>query len=291
MGGLHPVVAVYATFLNRALDQLLMDVALHRCGVTFALDRAGITGDDGASHNGMWDLSMLQLVPGLRIAAPRDAAQLRAQLREAIAVEDGPTVVRFPKGTAGADIPAIERVGGLDVLRRTGPAGAGQPTDVLLIAVGAMAGCCMQVADRLAATGVTVTVADPRWVKPVDPAIPTLAAAHRLVVTVEDSGRVGGVGAAIAQALRDARVRTPLRDLGIPQRFLDHGTRTEILAEAGLTPPDIVREIVEAVAGVRQDGPPAAPAEHDGRGPVIEALAHCELLAASLGASLNERVA
>jgi 1-deoxy-D-xylulose-5-phosphate synthase len=239
----------------------------------------------------MWDLSLLQLVPGLRIAAPRDATQLRAQLREAIAVEDAPTVVRFPKGTVGPDIPAVDRVGGVDVLRRTALAPAGQPRDVLLVAVGAMAGCCLQVADRLAATGVTVTVVDPRWVKPVDSAIPTLAAAHRLVVTVEDNGRVGGVGAAIAQALRDARVGTPVRDLGIPQRFFDHGTRAEILAEAGLTPPDIVREIVEAIAGVRQDGPPARPVAQDGGGHAVETLEHRGLVPTPRAASRTERVA
>jgi 1-deoxy-D-xylulose-5-phosphate synthase len=259
LGGLHPVVAVYATFLNRALDQVLMDVALHRCGVTFVLDRAGVTGDDGPSHNGMWDLSLLQLVPGLRIAAPRDAAQLRAQLREAIAIDDAPTVVRFPKGTVGPDIPAVDRVGGVDVLHRTVSAGNGAVADVLLVAVGAMAPCCLQAADRLAALGVTVTVVDPRWVKPVDPVIPKLAAAHRLVVTVEDNGRVGGVGATIAQALRDARVRTPLRDLGLPQRFLDHGTRAEVLAEAGLTPSDVAREIMEELADLAPDALLASP--------------------------------
>ncbi len=194
---------------------------------------------------------MLQLVPGLRIAAPRDAAQLRAQLREAVAVDDAPTVVRFPKGTVGADISAIGRVGGVEVLRATEPAAGMPAADVLLVAVGAMAGCCLDVADRLAAHGVAVTVVDPRWVKPVDAALMRLAAGHSLVVTVEDNGRVGGVGASICQALRDARIRTPVREFGIPQRFFDHGSRAQILAEAGLTPPDIAREIVEEVSGLR----------------------------------------
>ncbi|MFD7642769.1 1-deoxy-D-xylulose-5-phosphate synthase [Kitasatospora sp. NPDC059795] len=229
-GGLHPVVAVYATFLNRAFDQVLMDVALHRLGVTFVLDRAGVTGNDGASHNGMWDLSVLQVVPGLRIAAPRDAARLREQLREAVAVEDAPTVLRFPKGELGPEVPAIERIAGLDVLARTGPA-----PDVLLVAVGAMAPACLDAAALLAADGITATVVDPRWVKPVDPALVELAAAHRMVVTVEDNGRAGGVGAALAQAMRDADVDTPLRDLGIPQEFLEHASRGEILEEIGLT--------------------------------------------------------
>jgi len=229
-GGLHPVVAVYATFLNRAFDQVLMDVALHRLGVTFVLDRAGVTGNDGASHNGMWDMSILQVVPGLRLAAPRDAEQLRAQLREAVEVRDAPTVVRFPKGDLGPEVPALDRIGGVDVLQRTGP-----DPEILLVAVGAMAPACLDAAALLLAEGFTATVVDPRWVKPVDPALVELAAGHRLVVTVEDNGRVGGVGAAIAQAMRDADVDTPLRDLGIPQHFLTHASRGEILEEIGLT--------------------------------------------------------
>ncbi|MEZ0066251.1 1-deoxy-D-xylulose-5-phosphate synthase [Streptacidiphilus sp. MAP12-20] len=239
-GGLHPVVAVYATFLNRAFDQVLMDCALHRCGVTFVLDRAGVTGTDGASHNGMWDLSILQVVPGLRIAAPRDADQLRAELREALDVADAPTVVRFPKAEVGPPIPAVERVGGVDVLLRTGP--VGRAPEVLLVAVGTMASACLDAAALLTAEGLGATAVDPRWVKPVDPALTELAARHRLVVTVEDSGRVGGVGAAVAQALRDADLDVPTRELGIPQRFLDHAARGEILDEIGLTGPGIAAQ-------------------------------------------------
>ena len=249
MGGLHPVVAVYSTFLNRAFDQVLMDVALHGCGVTFVLDRAGVTGEDGASHHGMWDLALLQPIPGLRLAAPRDAAELRTQLREALAVDDAPTVVRFPKGATPEDIPALERIGGptgLDVLHRAGEA------DVLLVAVGAMATTCLEVAERLGDQGVGVTVVDPRWVKPVDEALVTMAAGFRMVVTVEDAGRVGGVGAAIAQALRDARIRVPLRDFGIPAQFLPHGKRAEVLSEAGLTSQEIAREVVEIVASLQE---------------------------------------
>ena len=242
LGGFHPVVAIYATFLNRAFDQVLMDVALHKCGVTFVLDRAGVTGPDGASHNGMWDMSVLQVVPGLRIAAPRDAETLRAELREAIDVRDAPTVVRFPKAQVGADIGAVERVGGLDVLRRHGD------EDVLVVSVGALAADCLEVADRLADQGIGVTVVDPRWVKPVDSALAPLAARHRLVVTVEDNNRIGGVGSAIGQTLRDAGVPTPLRTFGLPPRFLDHGKRPEVLAECGLTGQDVAREVVATVA-------------------------------------------
>ncbi|MGN6333768.1 MAG: 1-deoxy-D-xylulose-5-phosphate synthase [Motilibacteraceae bacterium] len=246
MGGLHPVVAVYATFLNRAFDQVLMDVALHRCGVTFVLDRAGITGDDGASHNGVWDLAVLQVVPGLRIAAPRDAATLRAELREALDVDDAPTVVRFPKGPVGEDVPAVGHIGGMDTLRREGD------EDVLIVAVGAMAKTCLEVADGLAAQGIGVTVVDPRWVKPLDPALVTQAARHRLVVVVEDGSRTGGVGSVLGQALHDAGVPTPLRTFGVPQRFLDHMTVAEVREELGLTAQAVSRAVVEAVARLDQ---------------------------------------
>ncbi len=240
MGGLHPVVCLYATFLNRAFDQALMDVALHRLPVTFVLDRAGITGEDGASHNGMWDLSILQLIPGMRIAAPRDGATLREELREAVAVEDGPTALRFPRGAVGDDVPALERVGGVDILRRG--------SDVLVVAVGAMGRLALEVADRVAAQGISVTVVDPRWVCPVPAEVIRLAARHRLVVTIEDNGRVGGVGTQVSQALRDADVDVPARDLGIAQRFLAHGSRAQVLAEVGLTAQDVAREIVELIA-------------------------------------------
>ncbi|WP_330234988.1 1-deoxy-D-xylulose-5-phosphate synthase [Streptomyces sp. NBC_00566] len=250
-GGVHPVVAVYATFLNRAFDQLLMDVALHRCGVTFVLDRAGVTGVDGASHNGMWDMSILQVVPGLRIAAPRDAAQLRAQLREAVAVDEAPTLVRFPKESAGPEIPALGHVGGMDVLHQD------DRPDVLLVAVGVMAPVCLQAASLLAARGIHCTVVDPRWVKPVDPALPELAAGHRLVAVVEDNSRAGGVGSAVALALGDADVDVPVRRFGIPDQFLAHAKRGEVLADIGLTPVEIAGRISASLAvkdvGARQN--------------------------------------
>ncbi len=241
-GGLHPVVCLYATFLNRAFDQALMDVALHRQAVTLVLDRAGVTGSDGASHNGMWDLSLLSVVPGMRIAAPRDAATLREELREAVAVDDGPTAVRFPKGAVGDDLPAVERRGPVDVLRR-------EPGDaVLLVAVGACARLGLEVAERCAAHGIGVTVVDPRWVVPVAPELVALAASYDLVVTVEDNGRTGGVGALVSQALRDADVDVPTRDVGIPRAFLDHGSVAQVKAEIGLTAQDVARTVVENVA-------------------------------------------
>ncbi|MEV8003168.1 1-deoxy-D-xylulose-5-phosphate synthase [Streptomyces parvus] len=243
-GGLHPVFAVYATFLNRAFDQVLMDVALHKCGVTFVLDRAGITGTDGASHNGMWDMSILQCVPGLRIAAPRDADQVRAQLREAVAVDDAPTVVRFSKGAVGPAVKAVGKAGGMDILREPE---AARP-DVLIVSVGALAPMCLEIADLLDAQGISSTVVDPRWVKPVDEALAPLAERHRVVVTVEDNSRAGGVGSAVSQALRDAGVDVPLRDFGIPPVFLDHASRGEVMTDIGLTAPDIARQVTGLVA-------------------------------------------
>ncbi|XCM29171.1 1-deoxy-D-xylulose-5-phosphate synthase [Streptomyces parvus] len=243
-GGLHPVFAVYATFLNRAFDQVLMDVALHKCGVTFVLDRAGITGTDGASHNGMWDMSILQCVPGLRIAAPRDADQVRAQLREAVAVDDAPTVVRFSKGAVGPAVKAVGKAGGMDILREPE---AARP-DVLIVSVGALAPMCLEIADLLDAQGISSTVVDPRWVKPVDEALAPLAERHSVVVTVEDNSRAGGVGSAVSQALRDAGVDVPLRDFGIPPVFLDHASRGEVMTDIGLTAPDIARQVTGLVA-------------------------------------------
>jgi 1-deoxy-D-xylulose-5-phosphate synthase len=267
LGGMHPVVSLYATFLNRAFDQVLMDVALHRCGVTFVLDRAGVTGDDGASHNGVWDLSFLQVVPGLRIAAPRDGATLREELREAVAVNDAPTVVRFPKGAVGPDIPALERIGEVDVVHR-----ADEP-DVLLVGVGSMVQACLDVAARCARQGIGVTVIDPRWVKPVPPEVVAMAVSYRCVVTVEDNVRAGGVGSAVAQALRDGGVTTPIRDFGVPTRFLDHAKRGEVLAEVGLTAQDISRGVIELVASLgaqSADGEPAVEVSPSAETPRID---------------------
>ncbi|OAH11257.1 1-deoxy-D-xylulose-5-phosphate synthase [Streptomyces jeddahensis] len=242
LGGLRPVLAVYATFLNRAFDQLLMDAALHRLGLTVVLDRAGVTGDDGPSHNGMWDLSILQVVPGLRIAAPRDAARLRSLLRAGIDIPDGPTVVRFPKGAVPEDLPAIGRIGELDVLSATGA------QDVLVVAVGPLARAGIETAALLRAQGLGATVVDPRWVKPLDPALAALARRHRLVLVAEDSCRSGGVGDAVARLLRDADVDTPVRTFGIPAAFLEHAGRAQILDEIGLTSRHMARSATEFLA-------------------------------------------
>lgn len=245
-GGLHPVVAIYATFINRAFDQVLMDVALHRAGVTFVLDRAGVTGPDGPSHHGIWDLAILQVVPNIRLAAPRDGARFREELGEAVVVDDAPTVLRFPKGSVQSDIPALRRLDdGVDVLRES------DHKDVLLVTVGPMADLGLKVADRLAAQGIGATVVDPRWVVPVPKSILSLAAEHRIVVTIEDGVRVGGIGTRVRQDLREAGIDTAVDELGLPDAFIDHATRDEILEEAGLTPQKIARDLVAQVLGSR----------------------------------------
>ncbi|MFG1665338.1 1-deoxy-D-xylulose-5-phosphate synthase [Streptomyces sp. Y7] len=242
MGGFHPVVALYSTFLTRAADQVLMDVALHRLPVTFVLDRAGITGPDGASHHGMWDASLLGIVPGLRLAVPRDGGQLRSLLREATAYE-GPTALRFPKGTAEQGPEAVRRAGSVDVLSESGI------RDVLLISYGPMAHRCLQAAAQLTQQGIGVTVADPRWAVPIAPELLELAARHRLVVTVEDNSRTGGLGSTVAQTLRDDAVTTPVHNLGLPRAFLTHGPREQLLADAGLTAAQIAYAVLRARAG------------------------------------------
>jgi 1-deoxy-D-xylulose-5-phosphate synthase len=277
-GGLHPVVAIYSTFLNRAFDQLLMDVALHRQAVTLVLDRAGVTGNDGPSHNGMWDLSILGVVPGIRVAAPRDAVTLREELAEAVAVDDGPTALRFPKGAVIASVPAVRRVGGVDVLREPALAGPDTVEDslgsgpaVLMVCVGAFGELGVAAAGRLAAQGVAVTVVDPRWVLPVPDALVGLAAAHELVVTVSDCGRHGGFGAALADALRTAECDVPQRDVALPQRFLEHGNRADVLAAVGLTAQDVARRVTEwasalpGAGAAAHPGPPRRPGSRDPR--------------------------
>ena len=241
MGGLHPVVAVYSTFLNRGFDQLLMDVALHRCGVTFALDRAGITGPDGPSHHGMWDMSVLQVVPGLHLAASRDATRLRQALAASLEIDNAPSVVRYSNQHVPDDIPALEAIDGVDVLFRT------EHPQVLAVGYGEMVQTACDVGERLADQGIGVTVVDPVWALPVSRQLIRMAADHEFVITIEDNGVVGGCGARLAQEMRLAGVTTPLREFGIEQRFLEHGSRAELLAKLRLTPQHIARYAVEAM--------------------------------------------
>ncbi|MFD6167329.1 1-deoxy-D-xylulose-5-phosphate synthase N-terminal domain-containing protein, partial [Oerskovia sp. NPDC060287] len=253
--GLHPVVAVYATFLNRAFDQVLMDVALHKAGVTFVLDRAGITGEDGASHNGMWDMAMLRIVPGLHLAAPRDEATLREALRHAVDIDDAPSVVRYPKGAVVAPIPAIETLDGVDVVARhdAAPAkktkaAAAATRKVLLVGVGSMTGTAMAAGEALAAHGVEVTVASPTWVLPLPSALVKLAGEHDLVVTIEDGIADGGVGSLLGQRAVEAGITVPVVPLGLPTVFLDHMTIDQVKTTHRLTAQDVTRDALTALA-------------------------------------------
>ena len=255
-----------------------MDVALHAQPVTVVLDRGGVTGSDGPSHNGMWDFSLLAMVPGIRVAAPRDASSLREQFREAVAIDDGPSVVRYPKGAVIPDIPAMRRVGGVDVLREPGGIASsgiasGGTAEVLLVCVGAFGEFGLEVADRLAVQGVTVTVVDPRWVLPVPQALIQLASAHPLVVTLEDGGEHGGVGCALGVALRHAELDVALRTLALPQRFLEHGSRADVLASVGLRVQDVARRVSEWTAAlpVIEHGPSRTGAPlHSGATPATQ---------------------
>lgn len=268
-GGMHPVVALYATFINRAFDQVLMDVGLHQAGVTFVLDRAGVTGPDGASHHGMWDLATLQVVPHIRIAAPRDATRLREELAEAVVVDDAPTVLRFSKGSVGNEYDAERRTDdGVDVLVEAAH------KDVLIVTVGPMAQLGIQVAERLAAQGIGATVIDPRWVVPVPESVIGLAAEHRIVISIEDGVRVGGIGTRIRQDLRAAGVDTAVTELGLPDEFLEHGSREYILDKVGLTPQAIARDVVAQVLGAKipiaRPLPSEVPVVEDSSAPPIE---------------------
>ena len=236
--GLHPVVAIYSTFLNRAFDQLLLDVALHNAGVTFVLDRAGITGDDGPSHHGIWDLALTGIVPTLHVAAPRDGAILRETLNEAMNISDAPSLIRFPKGPVGADIPAFERRDGIDVLYR------GESADVLLVSVGAMAKICVEAASQAYREGVGVTVIDPRWVKPLPQSLLTMAQRYKSVVVVEDGIRHGGIASTISEMFRDAEISVPIHSIGVPLEFIEHSKRGEIMSDLGITAQNITHQLV-----------------------------------------------
>jgi len=237
--GLHPVVAVYSTFLNRAFDQLLLDVALHGAGVTFVLDRAGVTGDDGPSHHGIWDLALTGIVPTLAVAAPRDGARLRQALAEAVEINDRPTLLRFPKGAVHSEIPAFESRDGIDVLYR------GESADVLLVSIGAMAPLAVEAASQAYREGVGVTVIDPRWVKPLPTSLVTMAQRYKSVVVIEDGIRHGGIASSLSEMFRDARLEVPVHSIGVPLEFIEHSKRAEILEDLGITAQQIAREIVE----------------------------------------------
>ena len=236
--GLHPVVAVYSTFLNRAFDQLLLDVGLHGAGVTFVLDRSGITGDDGPSHHGIWDLALTSIVPGIRVAAPRDGQRLRELLAEAVEINDGPSVIRFPKGQVASELRAFERRDGIDVLYR------GESADVLLIAVGAMAHLAVEAASIAYQEGVGVTVVDPRWVDPLPAHLVTMAGRFSEVVVLEDGIEGRGVATTFEMLMRESGSMRTIHSIGVPQRYIEHSKRGEILADIGLTSGAVAQRLV-----------------------------------------------
>ena len=245
--GLHPVVAVYSTFLNRAFDQLLLDVALHKAGVTFILDRSGVTGDDGPSHHGIWDLALTGIVPTMHVAAPRDGARLKELLREAVEISDAPSMIRFPKGAVQEDIPAFERRDGIDVLYR------GESADVLMISVGAMAAIAVEAASSAYREGVGVTVIDPRWVKPLPESLVRMAERYKSVVVLEDGIRHAGIGSSISEVFRDAGVLIPLHSIGVPLEFIEHSKRGEIMSDIGITAQNISRSVVEWSSSIKEE--------------------------------------
>lgn len=235
--GMHPVIAIYSTFLNRAFDQLLLDVALHKAGVTFVLDRAGITGDDGPSHHGIWDLALTGIVPTMHVGAPRDGARLKEILRECVNISDAPSMIRFPKGAIPADIPAIERVSGADVLHR------GNTKQVLLISIGSMASMALEVALLAFQQSIEITVVDPLWVKPISPAIIAMCADYETVVVMEDGIKHAGIASTISETLREAGSSCTLHSIGVPLEFIEHSKRNEILEDLDITPTAIVKQI------------------------------------------------
>jgi len=244
--GLHPVVALYSTFLNRAFDQVLLDVALHKAGVTFVLDRSGITGDDGPSHNGMWDLALTGIIPTLHVAAPRDGARLKETLNEAITISDAPSLVRFPKGAVIEDIPAFERRDGIDVLYR------GESADVLLVSIGALANIAVEAASQAYREGVGVTVIDPRWVKPLPSSLITMAQRYKSVVVLEDGIRHGGIASTISEMFRDAGLSVPIHSIGVPLEFIEHSKRAEVLNDLGISVQNITRSVVEWSSSLKE---------------------------------------
>ena len=247
--GLHPVVAVYSTFLNRAFDQLLLDVALHKAGVTFVLDRSGITGDDGPSHHGIWDLALTGIIPNAHVSAPRDAIRLRELLDECISISDAPSIIRFPKGAVAPELPAFERRDGIDILYR------GESTDILLLSVGAMAAIAVDAAAQAYREGVGVTVIDPRWIKPLPTqSLLSMAQRYKRVVVLEDGIKHAGVASTVSELFRDHGLETPIHSIGIPLEFIEHSKRNEIMEDLGITVQNVTRQLVGwASLGTKQE--------------------------------------
>ena len=242
MAGLRPVVCIYSTFLQRALDQVMMDVCLHDLPVTFVLDRAGITGDDGPSHHGIFDLTFLRAMPGLTLAAPSDAQELRDLLHTAMAREGGGAfAIRFPKGGVGeqppAQAPRVLPIGEWEVLRQGG--------DGLVLATGKMVRVALDAAALLDAGGVRVTVVNARYIKPLDPRLESWARHHQVAVTVEDNVVTGGFGAAVAEVL--APLGIPLTIIGVPNAFVPQGAQAELFEQLGLDAAGVAKRIEQVI--------------------------------------------
>ncbi len=229
MGGLRPIVAIYSTFLSRAWDQVVYDVALHRLPVIFCLDRAGITGDNGPSHHGVYDLALFAKIPGMRILAPSSAQELQVMLHDAVSlVDEGPVMIRYPSGAA----PQVgEHEVGSGLLARQVRAGDGS---VAILAIGRMVTAASKAAEALAEEGTSVTVWDVRSCMPLDRQMIAAAAQHRVVITVEDGIRDGGIGAMIADQIRAVSTPDSVEVLGIPTRFIPQAKPSEILSQLGL---------------------------------------------------------
>jgi 1-deoxy-D-xylulose-5-phosphate synthase len=242
MGGLRPIVAVYSTFFTRAFDQAMFDVGLHNLPVVFALDRSGITGDNGASHHGVLDLTLAMRIPGMTVFAPSSAQELDVMMRTAVNLS-GPSTVRWPGGKA-RQVGADSTGSGLQArMVRSG-------NDVCIIGVGRLLEAAENAALLLEKEGISVTVWDPRVVKPLDMNMIEDAARHRLVVTAEDGMRVGGVGSAVSAALEglEGSDHPMIRTLGTPDEFIPHAKPDVILKEAGLDASGIAAAVRAALS-------------------------------------------
>ena len=256
MGGLQPIVALYSTFLTRAIDQATYDVGMHQQRVVFALDRAGITGDDGPSHHGVLDMVLLSKVPGITMFAPSSAQELDAQLRTAMTVKGGPSSVRYARGVA-RQVDSSQVGSGLSARKVTAPDTSQIPSpddnksNVCILAVGRLLEAAEGAAAMLRAEGILTTVWDPRCVKPLDPQMIADAARHALVVTVEDGLRDGGIGSYMADAITEVRLAAhsaagPVVIIGVPNRFIPQGKPTRILSDLGLDAAGIYATVIKS---------------------------------------------
>ena len=232
--GLKPVVAIYSTFLNRGFDQLLMDAALHSAPITLVLDRSGITGEDGPSHHGVWDMSLATIVPQCKLFSPRDENRLNEALEQSLTFTSGPNIVRFNKGAIAAEIKAHERVGSFDLLH------VSSSKDVLVISIGSMAQVAM---ESIARINVGVTVVDPLWILPIQDDLLDYCRDFGLVVVIEDGVTKTGIASAIRNSLSERGALTPVRGIGVKQEFIEHASRNQIMHDLNLDSAGVADQI------------------------------------------------